>query len=831
MSSLNMNIPRDIPWKRIAVSNDMIDRKVCDKEFPLRWQTSIALYDYEPEEEDQEHDGMIVSYLKVSCSITGFQPRGDEVGLHHSDARWNVKDGATGDYLIDPSRWDDTRVIQAYKEAIEDYYGCYGAILEVSVAPKGSDEEIANIPNSKYPYFIDFEPKKRELYEVVSETGEMMSRSLNGINVKKGSTTSESHEVLDIFQGASAEGSYAGTGGGASFSGQWGTKDLNQTEFVDMRTTDSSREKRESFSHTTQLTQMYHQLNSYHVGTNRATFYVLPRPHTVQMGSDDETEVDRSTFVNGPRLLEGIQDFFLIVMRPKEIKEICVEAYLETAHIFQEKIPEFQPAENFVDEFVVNGSINEREGETELVESEEEAVSFLDKVADAAIGGAIGSAFGVGGLGTAIGFVSSYFDDSRTNIYLTAIARKFNPTSTDLEFDLPRSSLSNCTTTSDRKNYIGCEMPIESFQENEITCIGSVFSKDIFIDHQWPKKNDNKEELGKATIRVTMPQRHKVPVLKNGDKSLFLTGRGVCSCPSVDVITPPAIVWERPSKLRAYSKSTESSQKISRIEANEIRDHISNMLFKSIGDPNRKPRGKTYFAESDFFAKNISNTLADSFEGNMPAEEVRGLPEKFVQILKSQDNYVSRKNILDTDTRILMREFKIDYDEVMELRRSMLGLVTVEEADKIPPIKSKTVTVPNLLGLRLNEVNRITNKLNLNIGNRTYIDNCTPRNVILNQSPSADSEVVIESQIDLELSTGLSVRIPDIEQMLLTDALLVLRRAGLLSEPKIMYIDSSDETSNNRIKSSCPPMREYVTPNTSVTLEIYCFNDNSPDIE
>ena len=48
---------------------------------------------------------------------------------------------------------------------------------------------------------------------------------------------------------------------------------------------------------------------------------MLPRPHIVE--SD-------LTFVNGPRKLEGIQEFFLVVMRPKEIKNICAEAYLET---------------------------------------------------------------------------------------------------------------------------------------------------------------------------------------------------------------------------------------------------------------------------------------------------------------------------------------------------------------------------------------------------------------------------------------------------------------------------------------------------------------------
>ena len=121
---------------------------------------------------------------------------------------------------------------------------------------------------------------------------------------------------------------------------------------------------------------MYHQLNSYHLGTNRAVFYVLPRPHIVQLNSENPEEIDRSTFVDGPRLLEGVQEFFLVVLRPDHIKDICVDAYLETAHIFQEKLKEYRSTEKMVDEFVVNGSLNTREGETEVIENEETPETF-----------------------------------------------------------------------------------------------------------------------------------------------------------------------------------------------------------------------------------------------------------------------------------------------------------------------------------------------------------------------------------------------------------------------------------------------------------------------
>ena len=71
---------------------------------------------------------------------------------------------------------------------------------------------------------------------------------------------------------------------------------------------------------------MYNLLTGYHVGTNRATFLMLPRPHTVQ-------PTLRRTFVQGFREIEGIQDFFLIVTRPKNANAFCVQASLETGHI------------------------------------------------------------------------------------------------------------------------------------------------------------------------------------------------------------------------------------------------------------------------------------------------------------------------------------------------------------------------------------------------------------------------------------------------------------------------------------------------------------------
>lgn len=307
MAITTFSLPIDIPWRRIAFSSDMIDRVACDRSLPPRWRSSVAVFAYEPPADQQRTDGMLVSYLKVSCSITGFQADGPEIRIRERLAR---------------SGWTHKDLTERLGPAAARYYACHGAVLEVVIAPPEGDTRFALVD---YPYFADFDPKKRELYEVVTETGETMSRSLEDVNVRLGHTTLQSHEVKDETSlGASLSAQYYGIEAEGSYNNTSGTKDVTQQEMQNVRTVDAAREGRETFSHTTQLTQMYHQLNSYHLGTNRASFFVLPRPHTLQAPA---------TFVNGPREIEGIQEFMLIVVRPKEMEEFCVEAYLETAHL------------------------------------------------------------------------------------------------------------------------------------------------------------------------------------------------------------------------------------------------------------------------------------------------------------------------------------------------------------------------------------------------------------------------------------------------------------------------------------------------------------------
>lgn len=325
-SSFHLGLPTDIPWKRICVTEDMLDENACDKRFPPKWNSSIAVFEYVPEDAFQPYDDLKVTYLKVSATITGYQPQDKEV-----------------EGTID---WDslDVDTIEDVESLLNEYLPCTGAILQVSVQPKNP----SGVPLKDYPYFIDFEPKKRELYEMATDTKERVSRSLDTLSVGKSATTTESLEVLDIDMGSSwnvgANFTYAGTGGGisggSSNQGQWGSRTVGTNQTAAARTSDRSQEERETHSFTTQISQLYHLFEAYHVGTNRAMFFVQPRPHVLEVPSG---------FVRGPRSIDGIQEVFLVVVQPKEQDGMCVSARLDTAHFTEVDILDYEYKKDSID--------------------------------------------------------------------------------------------------------------------------------------------------------------------------------------------------------------------------------------------------------------------------------------------------------------------------------------------------------------------------------------------------------------------------------------------------------------------------------------------------
>jgi hypothetical protein len=305
MNGTDMSLPVDVPWKRMGVSKDMIDVKGGDVQFPAKWQSSISAFYYEPTNASPDYCNRRITYLKVVCTITNYQISGEDLSV------------------LDQLRksHSDFYAWQGFEDEIAQAFPCYGALLQIAVHP--SDPKVAL---HDYPYIAAFQPRKREMYETTTESGEAGSQSQGRLNVLKGATSTQTQEHYDIDQGGGGSAAF----GLVSWNGQEYSGDVNrsQDESQNVTTRDSSRERRESYSYSTSINQLFTLLQGYHLGTNRAMFFMQPRPHI---------QDQKFSFIRGLRRLEGVQEFFLIVNRPDSVPGFCVEVALETAHAHVEQ--------------------------------------------------------------------------------------------------------------------------------------------------------------------------------------------------------------------------------------------------------------------------------------------------------------------------------------------------------------------------------------------------------------------------------------------------------------------------------------------------------------
>ena len=146
----------------------------------------------------------------------------------------------------------------------------------------------------------------------------------------------ESTEKSDILTGVEVSASALWGIGSTTVktTGEWGTRKHTGSEQSNVVQTNASQERRETLSASTTISQMYQIFTGYHLGTNRAVFFMLPRPHTTE-----DKDTINPNLINGPRKLEGIQEVFLVVVMPKDSLGFCVQINLDTAH------PEKDPIE------------------------------------------------------------------------------------------------------------------------------------------------------------------------------------------------------------------------------------------------------------------------------------------------------------------------------------------------------------------------------------------------------------------------------------------------------------------------------------------------------
>ncbi len=755
-------LPVDIPWRRRCVTEDMIDVGDCGRELPPRWQPSIAVFEYEPPESEQIHDDLTVSYLKVTCSITG----------HTSEELSTL--GNLVPYYYDPS-------VEEFVLTSAEQDACYGALVHVTVQPRERDIDV-----SEYPFIADFQPKRRELLELVTQTGSTLTRSLDEVQVRKGGTTATNSEIADSDKqidwsalgaagGAAAGGALGGPAGavaggaigselGGMLSGSQSDKPVNQAPTENLLTTDRSVEKREEYSHTTHLSQMYHQLTSYHLGTNRALFFVLPRPHVVQT---------LRTFVNGPRQLEGIQEFMLTVVRPRSMEHVCVNVIMELAHVrFERGVIERK------DPWVFSESANWPK------------VEFL-----APMGNPLASA-----------------------PKMTAGPYPYEPPP-GWEFDLS-TNLDGYEVAS-KPAHVGIAVSIdETTQKAQITLTVPASSASLIqqlafgvgryeahyppttVSLRWLIRKKGEEGQQVADI----PQR------------LYTWAHRVCCCPE-DERRPWVVSIGYDGDLRTAVDLAPGSP-MSIETANQLTSDIGRTLVRSVGSPDRHPYGEAGLLDLQFLADGIARRIdAIGHPDNTPVADIEGLSDEIRERI-GQVGDLHRADLLRMPHAEVRDRFGLDADEARHVRRAALRL---HEPDLAPEerwlprsIRDKR-PVPNLLGLPVALASELLRASGLTVGEVTVSDVHEPGSVVVHQEPAASEMVRGETRVSIAVTPARTMRMPDLRGRTLADAVCTLRDAGVAAEPTLRFRGAGHGV-RFVVAASEPSQGEPVASNTEVVL-------------
>jgi hypothetical protein len=514
---------------------------------------------------------------------------------------------------------------------------------------------------------------------------------------------------------------------------------------------------------------MYHQFLSYHMGTNRSIFLLLPRPHIVQ------TE---NTFVNGPRELEGIQEVFLTVLKPRTIERMCVEAYLETAHIAKEAA---------LEQRVVDRT-------NTLTVIDDQRVSLISK--------AVGRSYSAGKSGT---FQAS----DGFAIYEARI----DPT--------PPLGTGEIDSTDYR---------IVSQDANQVTAWCRTYAEITQVTRQeedpkgHPKVTTTYERVpGHIELSVLIRQR-KTELVPVGPvtTNLWLTGRGVCACENASSEKPTlreGVTWEGLLRTEVETPTDDGAEMTIR-DANQMSADIGRQLVQTINDPDRYPAGAVRFSDTELLARTVGGCLVgDGHPDDVPVQAIDGINEAVARRAAETVPGLTRAGLLRMSLQEQADRFDLSVEEATKLRRAALGLAApVREPDaRWPDRRGDDRTVPDLSRLPLDVAADALGEQNLRLGPISYEDSELQADYVLGQSPESGTTVPAGTAVGLVLATGVFVLVPDIVGEPLSRALMLVAQAGLRTEPTLVFEPPGDRP-RQHVVGVQPEERASVSPTTPITL-------------
>ena len=223
--------------------------------------------------------------------------------------------------------------------------------------------------------------------------------------------------------------------------------------------------------------------------------------------------------------------------------------------------------------------------------------------------------------------------------------------------------------------------------------------------------------------------------------------------------------------------------------------------------------------DTQFVSDAIANVIKDKQHPDNISVKEHHHRSKVLDKINKISPRINKAQLFQMTIQEQMTKYGLDYDEVTQLRRTLLGL-----GDKKPIEITGEVEIPDVIGMSIEKASNFLRKAQLSIGESTYQDDIKPKGMVISQDPEARTKVQVHSDIYLVLSSGISFRIPNIVGRTLEYALTTLRENGLKSEP-VIVLSPTEKHSRNTILKVTPTVGTTIVPDTVITLEVSSGQD------
>lgn len=424
---------------------------------------------------------------------------------------------------------------------------------------------------------------------------------------------------------------------------------------------------------------MYHLFDAYHLGTNRGVFFIQPRPHTLE---------EPSGFVRGPRPVEGIQEIFIVVNRPKEGPDYCVSVRLDTAHFVEVPVMDYE----WRDEEVELSAAAPPPGFGDPGSRPDEPLSLPNKI---------------GGWRTLYDCFAK--DDKKSHDYV--------PPGPDFIIDVGKNGgftviFEEVNPPAQGKNIHVVEDGILMLRSEATShaCYISMEQRADHVDRDLPNPTSNYAASAKQRVRVHL--RSQTPRREVGKRrELMVTTRGLCCCGSKLVFVNPRpeglasviplgptmssttyLVQAQGSKDEAAAvpgreiHTNVSAQREGLMtirEANELSDTIRNAMHQSVAQRINGERIVS-LVDTDLFGDLIHAALLKSRSGgsNLSEPICECLPEDLLARLRDTlgpvADTLTRHDIVALDGSSLADVTGLEPDAARRLRLELLGIPLVK---------------------------------------------------------------------------------------------------------------------------------------------------------